>query len=64
MSPKGRPEGESAPQRVREDIPATTDTAVRALVAAAALEPGNVPLRVRLAQARKAAGDVNCTFIP
>jgi len=33
--------------------------ALRALAEAAAREPGNVPLRVRLAHARKAAGDVN-----
>ena len=35
------------------------DVALRALVAAAALEPANVLLRIRLAHARKAAGDVN-----
>lgn len=35
------------------------DAAVRALAEAAALEPGNVPLRLRLAQARRTAGDVN-----
>jgi predicted O-linked N-acetylglucosamine transferase (SPINDLY family) len=35
------------------------DVAVRALAEAAALEPGNVLLRIRLAHARKAAGDVN-----
>jgi predicted O-linked N-acetylglucosamine transferase (SPINDLY family) len=33
--------------------------ALRALAEAAAAEPGNVPLRIRLAQARKQAGDVN-----
>jgi predicted O-linked N-acetylglucosamine transferase (SPINDLY family) len=35
------------------------DVAVRALAEAAALEPGNVLLRIRLAHARKVAGDVN-----
>ncbi len=60
VRPKGRPEGESAPQRgSAEGSPATTDAVVRALAAAAALEPTNVPLRARLARARKAAGDVN-----
>jgi predicted O-linked N-acetylglucosamine transferase (SPINDLY family) len=35
------------------------DVALRALAEAAALEPANVLLRIRLAHARKAAGDVN-----
>ena len=35
------------------------DVVVRALAEAAALEPANVLLRIRLAYARKAAGDVN-----
>jgi predicted O-linked N-acetylglucosamine transferase (SPINDLY family) len=35
------------------------DVAVRALAEAAALEPANVLLRIRLAHARKVAGDVN-----